>query len=60
MNIGATNGTGGFANDLNGGTFSVILGDNNTDLMLRFNAIPETSVSLLGVLGALTFLRRRR
>ena len=60
VNIGATNGTGGFANDLNGGTFSVILGDNNTDLMLRFNAIPETSVSLLGVLGALTFLRRRR
>jgi autotransporter-associated beta strand protein len=50
----------GFTNDINGGTFSVALADSNTDLILRFTAIPEPSAALLGGLGALGLLRRRR
>jgi autotransporter-associated beta strand protein len=50
----------GFTNDINGGTFSVALADSNTDLILRFTAIPEPSTALLGGLGILGLLRRRR
>jgi hypothetical protein len=50
----------GFTNDINGGTFSVALADSNTDLILRFTAIPEPSTALLGGLGVLGLLRRRR
>ena len=60
INVGANNGTSGFSNSLNGGVFSVALADNNTDLVLQFTAVPETSVTLLGGLSALLLLRRRR
>jgi hypothetical protein len=36
------------------------LADNNTDLVLQFTAVPETSVTLLGGLSALLLLRRKR
>jgi len=60
INLAATNGTNGFLNDLNGGSFSVALSNDSTDLVLRFTAIPEASTALLGGLGALGLLRRRR
>jgi hypothetical protein len=60
INVAANNGTSGFSNSLNGGIFTVALADNNTDLVLQFTAVPETSVTLLGGLSALLLLRRRR
>jgi fibronectin-binding autotransporter adhesin len=60
INVAANNGTSGFSNSLNGGVFTVALADNNTDLVLQFTAIPETSVTLLGGLSALLLLRRKR
>jgi fibronectin-binding autotransporter adhesin len=59
INVGAFNGTTGFSNTLNG-TFGVALGDSDTDLMLTYTAIPEPSAALLGGLGMLFLLRRRR
>jgi len=44
VNVGATNGTGGFSNPLAGGTFSVLLSGDSKDLNLVFNSaapIPE-------------------
>ncbi len=49
--------TSGFQNTLNG-NFSVLLNGNNLDL--AYTAIPETSTALLGGLGLLVLLRRRR
>jgi len=57
--VGAANGTSGFTNSLDGGTFSVGLGDGGTDLVLNFTAIPEPSAAILGALGIITLLRRR-
>jgi hypothetical protein len=59
INVGANNGTFGFSNTLNG-TFGVALGDSDTDLILTYTAIPETGSVLLGGLGMLILLRRRR
>ena len=59
INVGAFNGTTGFSNTLNG-TFGVALGDSDTDLILTYTAIPEPSAALLGSLGMLCLLRRRR
>jgi len=60
INLDPFNGTGGFSNDLGGGTFSVNLIGNN--LFLEFTPIPEPSSWLM--LGAglcvVTLLRRRR
>jgi len=50
----------GFTNALGGGGFSVGLADGNTDLVLNFTAIPEPTSALLGCLGVLLILRRRR
>jgi len=50
----------GFTNALGGGGFSVGLADGNTDLVLNFTAIPEPTAALLGCLGVLLILRRRR
>lgn len=60
INTGNFNGTSGFSNALGGGTFSVGLGDGNTDLVLNFTAVPEPGAALLGGLGMLALLRRRR
>ncbi len=54
----------GFANPYEG-TFAVALGDtvsggNNTQIYVTYTAIPEPSTMLLGALGALALLRRRR
>lgn len=58
VNVGANNGTGGFQNSLGGGTF--ILTATSNDLVLSFTAVPEPSAVLLGGLGMLALLRRRR
>ena len=60
INTGAFNGTSGFSNALGGGTFSVGLSGDNTDLVLNFTAVPEPGAALLGGLGMLGLLRRRR
>ena len=62
VNVGATNGTGGFTNGLGGGTFSVGLSVDNTDLMLNYTAIPEPSTWALLAFSLTTavVLRRRR
>lgn len=57
INTAANNGTAGFSNPFTG-SFSVGLSGNN--LMLNYTAIPEPSTILLGGLGALALLRRRR
>ncbi len=58
LNIGSNNGTAGFSNNLGGGMFSVSQSGNN--LLLNFTAVPEPSSALLGGLGLLALLRRRR
>lgn len=60
INTGIFNATNGFTNALGGGTFSVALADGNTDLVLNFTAVPEPRAILLGCLGFLALLRRRR
>lgn len=50
----------GFANALGGGAFSVGLADGDTDLVLNFTPVPEPRAALLGGLGLLMLLRRRR
>jgi autotransporter-associated beta strand protein len=60
INTGVFNGTSGFSNALGGGTFSVGLSGDNTDLVLKFTAVPEPGAALLGGLGMLGLLRRRR
>lgn len=63
INTGAVNGTGGFSNTLAPfGSFSVALGDGNTDLMLVYTAVPEPSTCALAVIGLtlVTTFRRRR
>jgi autotransporter-associated beta strand protein len=62
INVGATNGTGGFQNSLNGGTFAVAVSGGN--LILTFTPVPEPGCVLLvagmafGV-GRLVVKRRR-
>jgi autotransporter-associated beta strand protein len=60
LNLGAFNGTDGFTNALGGGSFSVGLADSDTNLVVNFTAIPEPSAALLGAIGLLALLRRRR
>lgn len=62
VNVGAVNGTAGFSNALGGGSFSVELADTNTDLVLKFTAIPEpNAVALLfGGIGTILLFRRCR
>ncbi len=58
VNVGENNGTGGFSNALGGGSFSIDADANN--LILNFTAVPEPGAALLGGLGLLALLRRRR
>jgi fibronectin-binding autotransporter adhesin len=58
--LAANNGTNGFSNALGGGFFSVGLADSDTDLVLNFTPVPEPRAALLGGLGLLALLRRRR
>jgi fibronectin-binding autotransporter adhesin len=60
INTDVFNGTSGFSNDLGGGAFSIGRADGGTDLVLNFTAIPEPEAALLGGLGLLAMLRRRR
>jgi hypothetical protein len=53
--------TGGFLSDPEWqGNWSLALNGTNDALILNYTAIPEPSVALLGGLGALALLRRRR
>lgn len=56
----SNNGAGGFSNALAGGYFSVSLGDSDTDLVLHYTPVPEPRAVLIGSLGLLALLRRRR
>jgi len=58
VNVGANNGTGGFSNALGGGSFSIDATSNN--LVLNYTAVPEPGAALIGSLGLLALLRRRR
>jgi fibronectin-binding autotransporter adhesin len=58
INIGATNGTSGFTNNPNGGSFSVLQSGNN--LVLTFTPVPEPNAAMLGSLALLFLFRRRR
>ena len=63
IHTGIFNGTGGFTNSLDGGNFSVALGDSNTDLMLVYTAVPEPTAWILAAFGlttAVVFRRRRQ
>ncbi len=61
LNTGPANGTGGFANALNGGAFSVGLSQDGTDLLLHYTAaIPEPAHAALILGGACLALCGRR
>ena len=64
INTGATNGTGGFANDLGGGLFSVAMDGNNLNLVFTpgSSPIPEPGTWATAALlaGAAALIRRRR
>lgn len=57
INTAANNGAAGFSNSFTG-DFAVAV--NGNDLVLNYTAIPEPTAALLGALGILTLLRRRR
>jgi autotransporter-associated beta strand protein len=54
----ANNGTAGFSNGLAGGAFTLAQSGNN--LVLNFAPVPEPGSALLGGLGLLALMRRRR
>jgi autotransporter-associated beta strand protein len=58
LNVGANNGTSGFSNALDGGAFTISQSGNS--LLLNYTAVPEPSVAVLGGMGLLALLRRRR
>lgn len=59
LNLGESNGTKGFSNDLDGGAFTISQSGNS--LLLNYTAaVPEPSVAVLGGMGLLALLRRRR
>jgi hypothetical protein len=58
LNVGASNGTSGFSNALDGGAFTISQSGNS--LLLNYTAVPEPSVAVLGGMGLLALLRRRR
>jgi autotransporter-associated beta strand protein len=58
LNAGTNNGTSGFSNALDGGAFTISQSGNS--LLLNYTAVPEPSVAVLGGMGLLALLRRRR
>ena len=66
INTGAVNGTGGFANDLGGGLFSVAMDGNNLNLVFTpaSSPIPEpgtwAAAALLAAAAGFLHLRKRR
>lgn len=59
ISTASNNGTGGFSNALGeGSAFS--LGTSGNNLVLTYSAVPEPGAILLGGLGVLALLRRRR
>jgi autotransporter-associated beta strand protein len=58
INTSANNGTTGFSNSLAGGSFALVQSGNN--LQLNFAPVPEPRAALLGSLGMIALLRRRR
>ena len=52
--------TGGFANALNGGTFSLSLGNGGQDLFLVYTPVPEPDVLSLIGLAACAYVYGRR
>jgi autotransporter-associated beta strand protein len=58
INTAANNGTTGFSNSLAGGSFALVQSGNN--LQLNFAPVPEPRAALLGSLGMIALLRRRR
>lgn len=45
INLSGTNGTGGFTNSLNGGSFSISLGNSGNDLVLNFTAAASVALT---------------
>jgi len=60
VNTAAMDGTSGFANALNNGTFSVGLSTDGTDLVLNYTAAPEPATLGAVAMGVMTLLHRRR
>ncbi len=60
VNVAAFNGTGGFSNALAGGTFTVGLSGDGTDLVLNYTPVPEPSAIALIAIGFVGLARRRR
>jgi T5SS/PEP-CTERM-associated repeat protein/autotransporter-associated beta strand protein len=65
INVGATNGTAGFANNLGGGAFSLIVAVNNLNLVFTPNAgpaVPEpgTWAAAALLVGGAAFMRWRK
>jgi len=59
LNVTSLNGTGGFSNSLNGGTFSVEQNGNNVDLVFT-SAVPEPGTMGLVAAGGLFLLAAAR
>ena len=60
LNLGATNGSSGFSNSLDGGTFKVVQNGDNLNLVFTSTPEPKTVLMLLLGLATLAFLGRKK